>query len=165
MISFKEYLAEVELGDVDKKGGRYPLIQHLGKSLKTVAPHSIHLSHIDTEHSLHHTQWTADGRLAAKNPKSAEYHVVKNGKVVASIKTAHVGATEQTDTVEAHKSNTLPLHKVYAHLIKKHGKILQSSDLQSAGGKNLWHKLSKEPGIHVHGWDHKSRSQLILGIN
>lgn len=58
----------------------------------------------------------------------------------------------QVDVVSSQASNTIPAQKFYAWLIKKLNIVLVSGSMQSAGGKSVWERLSKEPGIGVHGW-------------
>lgn len=58
----------------------------------------------------------------------------------------------QVDTVAASNKNTIPTHKFYAWIIKKKNIILVSGNEQSEGGKKVWERLSKEPGIGMHGW-------------
>jgi hypothetical protein len=152
MISLKQFISEVYSITVPKKeGGRTPLLTGLGKNIDTVK--SSHLSDIDPEHSLHVKE--------AGHKKT--YYVVANKKIVSSIETKKNGKSEQVNLTAAHHTNTMPVHRVYAHLIKKHDTILQSSDHQSAGGKGVWHRLSKEPGIAVHGWNPESKTAVNLG--
>lgn len=60
------------------------------------------------------------------------------------------------------KGGAVKLHDIYADLIKQEDVIITSSS-QSEGGINLWMRLSKVPGIVVHGWDKKNSKPINLG--
>jgi len=42
--------------------------------------------------------------------------------------------------------------KLYEYVIKKLGKTLIADNMQSRGGKSVWARLARVPGINVYGW-------------
>lgn len=56
--------------------------------------------------------------------------------------------------VIAHKSirGTGLVIKLYEFLLKKMGLTLVADDMQSRGGKSVWARLAKVPGVNVYGW-------------
>lgn len=74
-----------------------------------------------------------------------------NVKIVLNVKPKGRNSW-QVDTVAASNKNRVPAHKFYAWIIKKKNIILVSGNEQSEGGKKVWERLSKEPGIGMHGW-------------
>lgn len=55
--------------------------------------------------------------------------------------------------------------KVYAYLIKNKNYTLWSTDAQTKGGKTIWEKLAKIPGILVFAWDDKKKEAISLDKN
>lgn len=55
--------------------------------------------------------------------------------------------------------------KVYAYLIKNKNYILWSTGAQTKGGKTIWEKLAKIPGILVFAWDDKMKEAISLDKN
>jgi len=51
---------------------------------------------------------------------------------------------------------------VYAYLIKNKNYTLWSTDAQTKGGKTIWEKLAKIPGILVFAWDDKKKEAISL---
>ncbi len=47
--------------------------------------------------------------------------------------------------------------KFYSWLIKKQDLILVSCDKQSIGGRSVWEKLANYPGIHIFGYNQKTK--------
>lgn len=68
----------------------------------------------------------------------------------------------KVDLTIAREDNTFPAHKVYASFVKM-GHILVSGAQQSVGGRMIWRRLAKEPGIVVHGWDTLNKKPVNLG--
>lgn len=71
------------------------------------------------------------------------------------------GAAYKVGHLVGKTRSSIPVSKMYAAFVKK-GNIL-TSDQQSEGGVRVWQKLSKEPGIVVHGWNTRSRQPINLG--
>lgn len=84
------------------------------------------------------------------------YLVGKDGKVHLTLDVERFGKTgssgRQVDILAADKHNDVPAHKFYAWLIKTYNITLVSGSGQSIGGQLVWERLSKEPGINIHGW-------------
>ena len=145
MISFKEYLTEVKLLDNLRKDNKLG-DDSTGKHIKNFPDHK----HIGTmkngDHIYHHSN--EDGTLQhylAVNPKTKRANIsLKTSKLHHS----HVG--EEVDSVTANRQSK-GAHHLYHHLITKHDKILHSRE-QSHGGRNIWKKLGKMKGIHIHGY-------------
>ena len=76
----------------------------------------------------------------------------KDDKIMILLAVDRFGKSWKVSTVSAASKNIVPANKFYAWLIKNQGITLVSGSEQSAGGKKIWERLSKEPGIGVHGW-------------
>ena len=89
--------------------------------------------------------------------------VIVGDKVHAfvSFEKPHHSASYSVETAIS-KGGAVKLHDIYADLIKQEDIIITTSS-QSEGGINLWMRLSKVPGIVVHGWDKKNNEPINLG--
>ncbi len=76
----------------------------------------------------------------------------KKDKIMILLSVKSFGKSWKVDSVSAASRNIVPANKFYAWLIKNASITLVSGSEQSAGGKKIWERLSKEPGIGVHGW-------------
>ena len=159
MLSFKEYLQEVRLFFADKNGSAVYMAHTMGLG-RRIEEDDVLLGKIVDDSYL----YLDNTARALQYPASRVlYLIVRNKKVVAGIVTYKEGRASQTKLAVSTDENKVPMHKIYAHLIKKRGLILQSDSAQTPGGKNIWAKLSKEPGITVHGWDPKTEKPINLG--
>lgn len=89
--------------------------------------------------------------------------VIVSDKVHAfvSFEKPHHSVSYSVETAIS-KGGPVKLHDIYADLIKQEDIIITTSS-QSEGGVNLWMRLSKVPGIVVHGWDKKKGEPINLG--
>jgi hypothetical protein len=83
------------------------------------------------------------------------------GKVQCTVSLNKVGKSYQISHLVAKNKSTIPAHKLYAAFVKAGNTLTTSS--QSEGGVRVWQKLSKEPGIVVHGWNTRAREPINLG--
>lgn len=87
---------------------------------------------------------------------------IVNNKVHAFATFEKYGNTAYSVETAISKGGVVKLHEIYADLIKQEDIIITTSS-QSEGGINLWMRLSKVPGIVVHGWDKKKEEPINLG--
>ena len=55
--------------------------------------------------------------------------------------------------------------KMYSFLIKNENLIIVSDETQSEGGRSLWVKLAKEPGIQVYGFNTETRKVFQVDMD
>lgn len=156
MLTFSQYVSEVyvmtSLSNRDTKDWfKTVLGKPVGKDFKF-------MSDMSNKHKLY---------TIFEDSKTIEFYVVGPENVVVMGIYAKYVSNKKSSTITIKaikgKDNKLPAHKVYAHLIKKHNFIIESDKIQSYGGANIWIKLSKEPGINIHGWDSKTKEAINLG--
>lgn len=164
-MKLRELLTEVELlTDINKTDKRWADgHSYVGQKVKTksfgnamiangaVAGGTWHL--IDTEHHDYNGNMN-EYRYMLMSKDSAD-------KVQCVATLAKHGAAYKVGHLVGKDKSTIPANKMYAAFVKK-GNILTSSS-QSEGGLRVWQKLSKEPGILVHGWNTRSRQPVNLG--
>lgn len=88
------------------------------------------------------------------------YSVVDHeGKIAAHVNMSRQGKAHKVEMSVA--SPGAGVHKLYHHLVSKHGHII-TSDVQSPGGLAIWQKMRRMGGVNVHGYHKKTgRAQHV----
>lgn len=80
----------------------------------------------------------------------------------ATSRSSKLSPTYKIETAISRNNSSIKVYETYAEFIKQTDKILVTES-QSEGGVQIWKKLSKIPGIVVHGWDVLNNSPINLG--
>jgi hypothetical protein len=88
-----------------------------------------------------------------------------NDRVTAVMVTKPYGKAEQATNISASNDNTFKLPELYRTLIVNHGKTFVSDFLQSEGGKRVWEKINRLPGVVVFGWNHLTDEVINIDID
>lgn len=93
---------------------------------------------------------------AAHNPKTKRIDMWVNGK-----EKMHKNGTStfKINGLSGRVGSTLKAHKLYGHLIRKHGVILHAKE-QTIGGMKTWQKLQKERGVTISNYNKGKVSPL-----
>lgn len=155
MITFKQFILEVFLDTSISKNSRFD--SHVGKDLSNLKvmhhPHS-KMRNGDQVHHYHNHSTGNTNYLVTDKTNKVKAHLTLKQK-------------EGWKSHNVESSNAKPgfgMHKLYHHLITKHDHII-TSDHQSPGGLHIWHKLSRMPGISVHGHDTRNDTHHAIEID
>ena len=156
MRTFKEYLAEVLDLDMRKKSRDTEFTRSIlyNAGDKWDPEDHKNAEHISTTSSGHHIYKTRGHHIYKTGSRSnIMYHAYDpktKRSTIAVYGKEHKGVLSSLN-LASHKTNTLKAHDFYHHLLKHHLTAL-ATDTQSEGGKGVWEKLAKKPGVKIHGW-------------
>jgi hypothetical protein len=139
--------------DITRRATGFAFKRYLGKHVDQVKKHF----DSDAKRKLKQHSTMDDGRHVYHGVDNAGHHhymvVDHHGHVQASVNAEKKGKSHMIEMAVAKPGANV--HKLYHHLITKHGHILTSKE-QSPGGLAIWQKLRKMGGVNVHGYHPKT---------
>lgn len=147
----RDLLKEVELLDTPSftknnkfgvKVGKRSSLSPTGTSEKLPHGHTLHHSKDDFGEEVYTVQ----------NKSGLKTHEIRTepAKDVPGLEGFHPSFKHVT-TVVSSGTSPLKAHDIYHHIMKHHGVSFVGTE-QTEGGRRVWQKLGKMPGVSVHGW-------------
>ena len=107
--------------------------------------------YVEKEERTYHTVWVYD-RNVTKRFRHVEGYMETRFRIVAKVELTKERGGWHVDLLNVdsrYKGNNLAI-KIYKFLMKKMDITLKAGTSQSAGGRYVWNKLSKTPGVVVY---------------
>ena len=107
--------------------------------------------HIEKEERTYHTVWVYD-RNVTKRVRNMDGEMETRFRIVAKVELTKERGGWHVDLLNVdsrYKGNNLAI-KIYKFLMRKMDITLKAGTSQSAGGRYVWNKLSKTPGVVVY---------------
>lgn len=146
------YLPDITKANAEMEGQNL-----LGQSVDDLKGYNYKLLEKAGEHNIYVKQFTSVDQT--------NFVVTdQDNKVTAVMVTKPYGKALQATNISSSDDNTFKLPELYRRLIVNHKKTFVSDFLQSEGGKRVWEKISRLPGVVVFGWNHLTDEVINIDI-